>query len=188
MFYHCSPQAGLTLIEPRKNITFDTQHAVHLTTLLPMALMYGIKHFEYTYGFHFKDGKPQGMYYEECFPDALTKLYAGKTASLYVCGEGDYQTTKKPHEVICFEPVPVLEERPIPDVLAALLALEKEGQLEIIRFHQQTEKSRAFYRQAEKEVILKHNLLHQPGPFADYMRTTYPDSWRDAIAEAIEQP
>lgn len=62
MFYHCSPQAGLTVIEPRKNITFDTQHAVHLTTLLPMALMYGIKHFEYTYGFHFKDGKPQGMY------------------------------------------------------------------------------------------------------------------------------
>lgn len=184
MYYHYSPTSGLSVLEPRTNSAFDSERAVYLTTLLPMALMYGIQHFEYTYGFRFQDGQPQGMYYEEQFPNALKKLYRGKSASLYVCPADDYQSTLKPHEAISVRPVTVLQEIPVPDLLAALLSLEQAGQLEIIRFEQQSEKSLAWNRRAEMEVILKHDLLHTPGPFADYMKSTYPDSWQDALAKA----
>lgn len=49
-----------------------------MTSSLPMALMYGIRNFEYSYGYT-KDGK---IYYEEYFPNALKELYKGKHASL----------------------------------------------------------------------------------------------------------
>ena len=181
-FYHCSPQPGLTVLMPQKRNSFEAREAVYLTTLKPMALMYGIRHFEYTYGYHWQEGVPGGMYYEEYFPDALQKLYAGRSASLYICEAGDYETTKKPNEYISFQPVRVLEEIRIPNLLAALLEEERQGRLEI-RYHQQlSDKARAWVRKAEADTILKQGLLNTPGPFADFMRSSYPDSWTDAVA------
>lgn len=181
-YYHCSPQPGLTVLSPQKRNHFEAREAVYLTSLLPMALMYGIRHFEYTYGYHWQDGKPGGMYYEEYFPDALRSLYAGQAASLYICQAGNYETTKKPNEYISFQPVKVLEEIRIPDLLAALLEQQRLGFLEIRYFHQLSEKMKAWIRRAEADTILQHNLLHSPGPFADFMRSHYPDSWVDALA------
>ena len=181
-YYHCSPQPGLTVLSPQKRNHFEAREAVYLTSLLPMALMYGIRHFEYTYGYHWRDGKPGGMYYEEYFPDALSKLYARKRASLYLCEAGDYETTKKPNEHLSRQPVRVLQEIPVPDLLAALLQEERLGSLEIRYHHQLTDRTKAWIRKAEAETILQHNLLNTPGPFADFMRSSYPDSWADAVA------
>ena len=50
-FYHCSPTPNLTRLVPRKPESFSKPAAVYLTTLLPMALMYGIRNYEYTYGY-----------------------------------------------------------------------------------------------------------------------------------------
>lgn len=187
LYYHCSPLSGLMTLQPNKSIYFESKQAVHLTSLLPMALMYGIKNYEYTYGFRFENGQAKSMYYDETFPNALTKLYQGKAGSLYVCAQGDYQTTKKPFEYISFEPVTVLEERRVPDLLAAFLDLEQKGELEIIRYNQQSKGSLDYYRRLEKEVIKKQNLLTTPGPYADYIKTAYPDSWQDALEEAKNQ-
>jgi len=180
--YHCSPQPGLTVLTPQKRNSFEAQNAVYLTSLKPMALMYGIRHFEYTYCYHWKDGQPGSMYYEEYFPEALTRLYAGRSASLYICEVGNYATTKKPNEYISFQPVRVQEEIRIPDLLAALLEQERLGDLEIRYHHQLSEKMKAWIRRAEADTILQHGLLHTPGPFADFMRSHYPDSWADALA------
>ena len=50
-FYHCSPVSGLKVLEPRKPESFDKPARVYMTTLLPMALMYSIRNYEYTYGY-----------------------------------------------------------------------------------------------------------------------------------------
>ena len=47
-YYHCSPTAGLTVLQPRKPVSFEKPARVYMTTLLPMALMYSIQNYEYT--------------------------------------------------------------------------------------------------------------------------------------------
>ncbi len=49
--YHCSPTAGLTVLLPNKTKYFGKPKQVCLTALKSMALLYGIRHFEYTYGY-----------------------------------------------------------------------------------------------------------------------------------------
>ena len=50
VLYHCSPTGGLTVLEPGVTKYFGKPRQVCLTASLPMALLYGVKHFEYTYG------------------------------------------------------------------------------------------------------------------------------------------
>ena len=80
-YYHCSPTAGIKLLEPQKPKLFSKPAKVYMATLLPMALMYGVQNYEYTYGYI-----PEGMIrFEEYFPNELEVLYKGKSASLYIC-------------------------------------------------------------------------------------------------------
>lgn len=148
-----------------------------------MALMYAIKHYEYTYGYHWRDGKPHGIYFEEYFEGALKALYGGKSAWLYSCEPGAYETTRKPNEVISHVPVRVANAQFIPDAYEALLAQEQAGALEIVRFHQMSEKALSWVRQAEKDTILKHGLLDKEDDFARFMKEKYPLSWQDALDE-----
>ncbi|MEA5040360.1 MAG: hypothetical protein VB086_11050 [Clostridiaceae bacterium] len=91
----------------------EKQRQVCLTSLLPMALLYCARHFEYACGYT-KDGL---IYYMEYFPDALAEIYAGKSASLYLCTSCvDFAQTEIPDEYVSFAPVPVQEERDVPDV------------------------------------------------------------------------
>ncbi len=78
--YHCSPEPGLKTLRPSGS-RFGKPRQVCLTASLPMALMYGVRHFEYTYGYN----RAGELYYEEFFPNALAEIYRGKKASLYVC-------------------------------------------------------------------------------------------------------
>lgn len=175
-YYHCSPAAGLTMLKPGKPASFDKPDRVYLTTLLPMALMYGVRNYEYTYGYT-REGQ---IYFDEYFPDALEALYRGKTASLYICQPEKTEATRIPNEVVSERPVPVLKEIAIPDACEALLEQERLGSLVIRRHHELSEGMLAWVRKVETEGILKSNLLNTPGPMADYYRTHYPDSWADA--------
>ena len=49
--YHCSPTSGLQVLEPNATRYFGKPGQVCLAASLPMALFYGVKHFEYTYGY-----------------------------------------------------------------------------------------------------------------------------------------
>lgn len=178
-YYHCSPVAGLVILEPRKPASFDKPAAVYLTMLLPMALMYGVRNYEYTYGYT-REGQ---IYLDEYFPDALEELYRGKSASLYICAPETVETTRIPNEAVSEREVPVLEEIHIPDVCEALLEQERLGTLVIHRYGEISEKQLAWIRKVEKETILKQNLLRQNTTMAEYYRTHYPDSWADAEKE-----
>lgn len=172
-YYHCSPTPGIQILEPRAPEAFTKPKSVYLTTLLPMALMYGISNYEYTYGYT-KEGQ---IYLDEYFPDALNILYRGKRASLYICAPESTEPTRIPNEAVSKTAVPVVQEIPIPDVCEALLEQERLGALIIHRFEELSEKQLAWVRQVEANTIREQGLLHRPGPMADYYRIHYPESW-----------
>ena len=177
--YHGSPTPGLTLLKPKVTEYFGKPRQVCLTACLPMALLYGIRHYEYTYGY---TGERQ-IYYEEYFPNALRELYQGKRASLYRCvRREDMEPTPIPNEYVTSLEVPVEEEQAIPDVYQALLEQERLGALRIVPWEEVSPARRAWILRAEAGEILERGLLDRPeDPFARYMREKYPDSW--ALAE-----
>lgn len=176
-YYHGSPVVGLTLLKPGKPTSFEKPARVYMTTLLPMALMYTVKNYEYSYGYT-REGK---IYFDEYFPNALEILYRGKSASLYLCAPQSTELTKIPNEVVSEAAVPIIGETVLPDACEALLEQERLGTLVIHRYHELPERRLNWIRKAETEVILRSNLLNTPGPMADYYREHYPESW--AIAE-----
>jgi hypothetical protein len=151
-----------------------------MTTLLPMALMYSIQNYEYTYGY--REGQ---IHLDEYFPNALEILYRGKSASLYICQPERTETTQIPNEAVSEKPVPVIEEILIPDALEALLEQQRLGNLLIRRFHELPERAYDWIRTAEADCIRKADLIHNPGPKADYYRAHYPESW--AMVEAEQE-
>ena len=179
MYYHCSPISGLKWLKPCKPQNFDKPKQVYMTTSLPMALMYGIRNFEYTYGYT----KAGQIYFEEYFPDALQILYAGKRASLYECLPEAIGTTQIPNEVVSAVPVEVVRETPIPDVMQALLEQERIGALIIRRYEQLSPETKEWIFRAELEEIKKRDLLHTPSPMADYIKRCYPAVWAAASEE-----
>lgn len=173
IYYHCSPTAGLTVLEPRRPETFDKPCRVYMTTSLPMALLYGVRNFEYTYGYT-RDGQ---IYYEEYFPDALRLLYQGKRASLYQCSPAQVTATQIPNEAVSEQAVPILREIPVPDVYEALLEQERLGALVIRRYEELSPKMLDWIRNAEADEIRQHDLLRTGGPMACYIKRHYPESW-----------
>ena len=180
-YYHCSPTAGLTVLEPRKPESFEKPAMVYMTTLLPMALMYTVRNYEYSYGYT-KEGQ---IYFDEYFPNALEILYRGKSASLYLCDPDSIESTRIPNEAISETAVPVICETFIPDACEALLEQERLGTLVIHRYHELTVGMLNWIRKVEADGIRKSNLLNTPGPMADYYREHYPESW--AIVDAEEK-
>lgn len=176
-YYHCSPTPGLTVLQPGKPASFDKPARVYMTTLLTMALMYSVRNWEYTYGY--QNGQ---IHLDEYFPNALEILYQGKQASLYICDPETTEGTKIPNEAVSEKPVPIVEEIRIPDALESLLEQARLGNLVIRRYHELPEKAYPWILKAEADCIRNADLLHNPGPQADYYRTHYPESW--AIVEA----
>lgn len=175
-YYHCSPTVGLKTLKPRIPEQFSKPAGVYLTTLLPMALMYTIQNYEYTYGYT-NDGK---IYFEEYFPNALEILYRGKSGSLYLCDPKEIKPTRIPNEVISEKEVPVLQEIPIPDAYEALIEQERKGTLVIRKYRELSKEMQQWILKEEAEQIRKAKLISSPGPMADYYREHYPLSWEIA--------
>lgn len=178
-YYHCSPISGLTVLQPGKPVSFDKPARVYMTTLLPMALMYSVQNYEYTYGYT-KEGQ---IYLDEYFPNALEVLYRGKSASLYLCDPEITESTKIPNEVVSEKAVPIIREIRIPDACEALLEQERLGALVIHRYDTLPDRAHEWIRKTEAECIRKAGILNSPGPMADYYRTHYPESWDIVEAE-----
>ncbi len=178
-YYHCSPTKGLKILEPREPSSFYKPKRVYMTTLLPMALMYGVRNFEYTYGYT-KEGQ---IYLDEYFPNSLELLYRGQSASLYLCDPVNVSSTEIPNEAVSDESVAVISEVPIPDVYEALLEQERLGALVIHRYEELPEKALDWIRCAEADEIRKRDLIRMGGPHAEYMKKHYPESWAIVAAE-----
>ena len=178
-YYHCSPIGGLKILKPQKPDYFDKPALVYMTTLLPMALLYSAKNFEYTYGYT-KDKK---IYYEEYYPNSLEEIYKGKMAYLYECEADEVSETKIPNEVISKKEVKVVREIFIPDAYEAILEQEKAGTIKIIRYEELSEERLAWIKCSEAEAIREMNLIDNPSPMADYLKKHYPESWEMCLKE-----
>lgn len=175
-YYHCSPTAGIRTLEPRSPGHFDKPKGVYMSTLLPMVLFYGIQNFEYAYGYT-KDSR---LYYEEYFPNALEILYGGKSASLYTCAPAVVSATRIPHEAVSADPVPVLSEQRIPDLLEALVEQERQGALKLFRYGDLSEAQLAWIRKAISQEIRNLSPAQRSGPKGDYYRAHYPALWQES--------
>ncbi|HIT34629.1 MAG TPA: hypothetical protein IAC31_08425 [Candidatus Faecousia intestinigallinarum] len=177
VYYHASPTADISVLEPRKPIYFSEKpSAVYLCTLRPMALLYGVQNFEYTYGYT-RDGQ---IYFEEFWPGALKALYQGKSASLYICAPEETETTRIPNEYLSRKPVRILSQERIPDLYQALLEEAEKNTIRIFRHEELSSEVLSRIRKMVAREIREQRLWERPGAMAEYMRLHYPDSWEDA--------
>lgn len=129
-YYHASPAGGLQVLEPRKSPYFDKPTQVCLTSLRAMALFYLIRNYEYAYGYT-RQGK---LYFDDPFPDALKKLYAGRSGWLYTCEDGDYKKTEIPNEFVSAQPVRIIGAEYIPDAYEAFLREQAAGNIQLLDY------------------------------------------------------
>lgn len=129
-YYHASPTGGLQILEPRKSPYFDKPTQVCLTSLRAMALFYLIRNYEYAYGYT-RQGK---LYFDDPFPNALKKLYAGKSGWLYICEDGDYKKTEIPNEFVSAQPVRITGAEYIPDAYEAFLREQAAGNIQLLDY------------------------------------------------------
>ena len=139
------------MLEPKKSPYFDKPTQVCLTSLRAMALFYLIRNYEYAYGYTWQ-GK---LYFDDPFPDALKKLYAGKSGWLYFCEEGNYERTEIPNEFVSAQPVRILRAEYIPDAYEAFLREQEAGNILLLDY---ADSDRARYYQENYPEIWKNTL------------------------------
>ncbi len=183
-YYHASPTGGLQLLEPRKTLYFDKPTQVCLTSLRAMALFYLIRNYEYAYGYT-RQGK---LYFDDPFPDALKKLYAGKSGWLYTCAEGDYEKTEIPNEFVSAQPVRIIGAEYIPDAYEAFLREQEAGNILLLGYEhfasdpEKFAKKRAWLEKAISEEIRKKAIWKAPdSDCARYYRENYPEIWKNIL-------
>lgn len=106
---------------------------------------------------------------------------------MYRCRPDSVEATKIPNEWISLDPVEIVDVIEIPDLLQEILRQQQAGAMEIRKFRELSPKALDWLRRAEADVIQKHNLLHTPGTYADYMKRHYPESWSLAELDVISK-
>ena len=172
------------MLEPRKSPYFDKPTQVCLTSLRAMALFYLIRNYEYAYGYT-RQGK---LYFDDPFPDALKKLYAGKSGWLYTCEEGDYEKTEIPNEFVSAQPVRILGAEYIPDAYEAFLREQEAGNILLLSYAhfasdpEKFAKKRASLERTISEEILKKEIWKVPkSNCARYYQENYPEIWKNTL-------
>ena len=179
-YYHASPAGGLQMLEPRKSPYFDKPTQVCLTSLRAMALFYLIRNYEYAYGYT-RQGK---LYFDDPFPDALKKLYAGRSGWLYICEDGDYKKTEIPNEFVSAQPVRITGAEYIPDAYEAFLREQAAGNIQLLDYAhfasdpEKFAKKRAWLQKAISEEIRKKEIWKATdSDRAHYYQENYPEIW-----------
>ena len=192
-YYHASPTGGLQILEPRKSPFFDKPMQVCMTSLRAMALFYLIRNYEYAYGYD-RQGR---LYFDDPFPDALKKLYYGKSGWLYICQDGEYEKTAIPNEYISYEPVCVVEAEWIQDAYQAFLEEQKRGNILLYDYaylKSEPEKFAAkcawLEEEISKEIIENHLWDTSDADKARYYQGYYPEIWGRTLArvQTEEEP
>ena len=175
-FYHGTPVGGLKVLTAKKPENFDKEKRVYLTSLYPMALIYGVKNFEYTYGYT-KDGE---IYLDEYFEGAFEKLYAKKSAYVYVCAPKKVEKGKIPNEFLSNDDVEIVKEIFVPDLLKALEEEQVKGTIKLYRYKDLSDKKLAWIEKTFLDIIARNDLLSQDTPYARYIKENYFNIWQKA--------
>ena len=185
MYYHASPIAGLTQLEPR--ISNHGVPLVYLSRKRENVLVYlsnaverfckdtgfqydGTWHKWGPYGFD-EDGR---IRLEEYYPDALESTYGGASGYIYTVDDvidSGYELNI-PDAATSNAAVTVCGAEYIPDAYAAILEAENSGLISITRFNEMTEKKKDWL----KRIIAKEYEQAEDHPeYRYFLRNKFPD-------------
>lgn len=141
MLYHVSQQSGLHLLKPR--VSSHGKPYVYAVDNLTMGLVFGARHDDFDFLLS-DDAEGRPVLYE-CYPEAFTQVYGGKSCSVYTVSETGFArgVTGWAPELVCEREVPVQQEWRIERLDKRLLQEASSGRLIIHRYaHTNTYKKR----------------------------------------------
>ncbi len=174
--FHGSSVPGIQTLEPR--LSNHGKPYVYLTHTKALATIYAHNVMTppngwFTYYFRKEDGK---LVYEEYFPNQLEEFYENQRGYIYTCEANLPVLEKMPWVYLSDEPVPVACCQEIPDLLSALLAYEKTGELIIRRFETLSARQLEVIHRINLSEIEKYHLREHPeSEHGRFIFSHYPD-------------
>lgn len=149
MIYHASQVKGLHTLTPQIS-THGKAYVYGIRSKL-MAMLFGAPKDDFDLLIDGEDGKPV-LY--ECYPDAVKKVYSGKSCQMYTLDETGFLSgmTGWEEELVCPSPVTVLKEEKIEDIYAQLMLAVRDNQCRI-RFFDESEAYLSFLREELQERV-----------------------------------
>ena len=124
MLYHASERAGIRELVPRMS-THGRRYVYALSNRVT-ALLFGAPKDDFDILMDEAEGKP-AIY--ECYPDALKKVYWGKSCSVYAIREDGFLSgqTGWDAELVCEHSVPVVAEERIENLFDEIIDAIQSG-------------------------------------------------------------
>ncbi len=142
MLYHASHISGLKELRPQVS-THGKPYVYAIRSKL-MAMLFGTPKDDFDLLIDVEDGK--AVLYE-CYPDAVKKVYSGKTCSLYTLEETGFLegVTGWEEELVCSAPVQVVAEEKVDDIYGRIMDAVQENACEI-HLYERSESYLSFLR------------------------------------------
>lgn len=185
MYYHASPVKDINVLEPRISnhgvpLIYFSKKRENVLVYLSNAVEKYCREtgFAYSgawskwgpYGFE-KDGRQR---LEEYYPDALEKTYKGVSGFIYHAHkieESGFEV-RIPDAATSRSPVRVDGCEFVPDAYAAILEAEKNGLITILRYHEMSEKMRAWNARTIQE---EYNAAQNHPEYRHFLKGNFPD-------------
>ena len=137
MLFHVSSTPDIKVLEPR--VSTHGKAYVYAIENLVTGLLFGAKKDDFDFIISTDESGIPSCY--ECYPGALETIYQNKSCTVYELSEEGFQRGKTSWsvELVCETAVPVQKATFIPDLYIRLLEEEKQGNLRIHRFENNTE-------------------------------------------------
>ena len=171
MLYHASARPGLEALEPHVS-THDCAYVYAIRGRITAAC-FGAPKDDFDLLMDEENGIPC-LY--ECYPDALEKIYGGKSCSLYSVSDNGFLggQTGWDAELVCDHAVPVIREERIEDLYAFLTDAEEHGEC-VIHQYSEDEQYQAMLRDELGERIRDFGLTEEQVRQDERLRRIFAD-------------
>ena len=132
MLYHVSPTPGLKILQP--HMSTHKKAYVYAIENRVTGMLFGAAKDDFDFILSTDEAGIPDVY--ECYPNAFTSVYGGKSCSVYQVEEDGFLRgmTSWRAELVCEREVPVVSETVIEDLYERLLEEERQGNLRMHRY------------------------------------------------------
>ena len=154
MLYHSSKIRGMKTLEP--HVSTHGKAYVYATRNRTTAICFGAPKDDFDLLMDVCDGKTVLF---ECYPDALKRVYSGKSCSLYTVKEDGFiqGRTGWDEELVSENSVEVLQEQMIPDIYEFLMCASTKGDC-MINLYSDDEEYTTMLREELSERIIAFGI------------------------------
>lgn len=181
MLYHASQMTGLKELIPQ--VSTHGKPYVYAIRSRMMAMLFGTQKDDFDLLVDAENGK--AILYE-CYPDAVKKVYSGKSCSIYSVEETGFQEglTGWDEELVCPTSVAIVSEETVKDIHEQLMLAVEEGNCEI-HFYERSEKYLSFLRDELQERVdtfgISREYREHDSRFVQYHNVLLNSEWRLSI-------